>query len=90
VVSIGFINTPTMGVADALPEQRSAFMKIGDAITPVKRHGSPDEIARAVLFTAFEATFTTGARLTVDGGLGQDPSRLPVRPTKSRSPPPVS
>ena len=34
-----------MGVADAsLPEQRSAFMKIGDAITPVKRRGSLDEI----------------------------------------------
>jgi NAD(P)-dependent dehydrogenase (short-subunit alcohol dehydrogenase family) len=28
-------------------------------------------VARAVLFFAFEATFTTGARLTVDGGLGQ-------------------
>jgi NAD(P)-dependent dehydrogenase (short-subunit alcohol dehydrogenase family) len=33
------------------------------------RHGTMDEIARAVLFLAFEATFTTGVELTVDGGL---------------------
>lgn len=29
------------------------------------------EVARAVLFLAFEATFTTGIKLPVDGGLGQ-------------------
>ncbi|MEO5756167.1 MAG: SDR family oxidoreductase [Mesorhizobium sp.] len=78
VVSPGFIDTPTMGVADASPEQRAAFMAIGDAITPMKRHGSVEEVARAVLFLAFDATFTTGARLTVDGGLGQDLSPLPA------------
>jgi NAD(P)-dependent dehydrogenase (short-subunit alcohol dehydrogenase family) len=30
-----------------------------------------EEVARAVLFLAFEATFTTGVKLAVDGGLGQ-------------------
>jgi NAD(P)-dependent dehydrogenase (short-subunit alcohol dehydrogenase family) len=30
-----------------------------------------DEVADAVLFLAFDATFTTGAELAVDGGLGQ-------------------
>jgi NAD(P)-dependent dehydrogenase (short-subunit alcohol dehydrogenase family) len=35
---------------------------------PMKRFGRPEEIARAVAFLAFEATFTTGAELPVDGG----------------------
>jgi NAD(P)-dependent dehydrogenase (short-subunit alcohol dehydrogenase family) len=53
-------------------------MSIGDAVTPMKRHGTVEEVARAVLFLAFDATFTTGARLTVDGGLGQDLSPIPA------------
>jgi NAD(P)-dependent dehydrogenase (short-subunit alcohol dehydrogenase family) len=80
VVSPGFIDTPTMGVAGASAAERAAFMKIGDDVTPMKRHGTPDEVARAVLFLAFDATFTTGVRLAVDGGLGQDlsPGELPA------------
>ena len=35
---------------------------------PMKRFGRPEEIARAVAFLAFDATFTTGAELPVDGG----------------------
>jgi NAD(P)-dependent dehydrogenase (short-subunit alcohol dehydrogenase family) len=38
---------------------------------PMKRFGRPEEIARAAVFLAFEATFTTGAELTVDGGASQ-------------------
>ncbi|WP_437493638.1 SDR family oxidoreductase [Sorangium sp. So ce1014] len=37
----------------------------------MKRIGTFEEVARAVLFLAFEATFTTGVELPVDGGLGQ-------------------
>ena len=37
----------------------------------MKRHGSADEVARAALFLAFDATFTTGVELPVDGGLAQ-------------------
>jgi NAD(P)-dependent dehydrogenase (short-subunit alcohol dehydrogenase family) len=37
----------------------------------MKRIGSPDEVARAALFLGFDATFTTGAELPVDGGLSQ-------------------
>lgn len=70
-VAPGFIATPTLGVASATPEQRREFARIGDQITPMKRHGSADEVARAALFLAFEATFTTGAELPVDGGLSQ-------------------
>jgi NAD(P)-dependent dehydrogenase (short-subunit alcohol dehydrogenase family) len=38
---------------------------------PMKRFGRPEEVARAAVFLAFEATFTTGAELTVDGGASQ-------------------
>lgn len=72
VVSPGFIKTPSAGVAGFSPEERAEFEAVGDAITPMRRHGSAAEVAQAVLFLAFDATFTTGARLTVDGGLGQD------------------
>jgi pteridine reductase len=38
------------------------------AQTPLARTGSPDDIARAVLFFAAEAPFVTGQILAVDGG----------------------
>lgn len=71
VVSPGFIDTPTKGVVGFSDEERKAFKEIGDQVTPMRRNGTAEEVARAVLFLAFEATFTTGAKLAVDGGLGQ-------------------
>jgi NAD(P)-dependent dehydrogenase (short-subunit alcohol dehydrogenase family) len=41
------------------------------AMVPMKRFGTSEEIAKAVLFLAFDATFTTGAELPVDGGWSQ-------------------
>jgi pteridine reductase len=38
------------------------------AQTPLARHGSPQDIARAVLFFATQASFVTGQILAVDGG----------------------
>jgi NAD(P)-dependent dehydrogenase (short-subunit alcohol dehydrogenase family) len=38
---------------------------------PMKRFGWPEEVAKAVAFLAFEATYTTGAELAVDGGGSQ-------------------
>ena len=38
---------------------------------PMKRVGNAEEIARAVVFLAFEATYTTGAEIPVDGGASQ-------------------
>ncbi|GAA2592772.1 SDR family oxidoreductase [Winogradskya consettensis] len=67
-VSPGFIDTPSMGV-DASTEEREQFHKLGDELTPMKRHGTPEEVAAAVLFLGFDATFTTGEELVVDGGL---------------------
>jgi NAD(P)-dependent dehydrogenase (short-subunit alcohol dehydrogenase family) len=74
-VSPGFIHTPTGGITGATPEMLAAFEKVGDGLTPMRRHGSAQEVAEAVLFLAFGATFTTGAELNVDGGLGQRLSR---------------
>lgn len=70
-VGPGFIDTPTMGVAGLSEEERAALKKLGDEITPMKRHGTVEEVARAALFLAFDATFTTGVELPVDGGLAQ-------------------
>lgn len=38
---------------------------------PMKRFGQPEEVGKALIFLAFEATFTTGAELVVDGGGSQ-------------------
>ncbi|WP_033290961.1 SDR family oxidoreductase [Amycolatopsis jejuensis] len=35
---------------------------------PMSRFGAPDEVAVAMLFLAFDATYTTGAEFPVDGG----------------------
>jgi NAD(P)-dependent dehydrogenase (short-subunit alcohol dehydrogenase family) len=71
VVSPGYTDTPTMGVTGVPESVLAEFKAIGDEITPLKRHATPEEVAAAVLFLAFDATFTTGADLPVDGGLGQ-------------------
>lgn len=65
----GFIDTPTLGVAGLSPEERRGLAEIGELATPMKRHGTVDEIAAAALFLGFGATFTTGVELAVDGGI---------------------
>lgn len=67
-VSPGFVDTPTMGVAGTSPEQLDQFAAIGAKTTPMGRIATPEEVARAVLFLGFEATFTTGVELLMDGG----------------------
>lgn len=38
---------------------------------PMQRFGRSEEVAAAVAFLGFDATFTTGAELVVDGGASQ-------------------
>ncbi|MFD9700085.1 SDR family oxidoreductase [Lentzea sp. NPDC059081] len=49
-------------------EQMKAQMK---ATNPMGRFGDPAEVVSAVLYLAFDATYTTGAELPVDGGASQ-------------------
>lgn len=70
-VSPGPIATPIidkMGLPTDARAQLETQFREGN---PMKRVGQPDEVARAALFLAFDATFTTGAELPVDGGLSQ-------------------
>jgi NAD(P)-dependent dehydrogenase (short-subunit alcohol dehydrogenase family) len=41
------------------------------ARNPMLRFGDPSEVAKAVAFLAFDATYTTGAEFPVDGGASQ-------------------
>ncbi|MFC8506929.1 SDR family NAD(P)-dependent oxidoreductase [Streptomyces sp. NPDC057411] len=47
-----------------------AAQAVTSPLPPLGRLGSAEEVARAALFLATDATFTTGAQLPVDGGLG--------------------
>ncbi|HEY0619348.1 MAG TPA: SDR family oxidoreductase [Kribbella sp.] len=47
-------------------------------LPPLGRLGSAEEVARVALFLATEATFTTGARIPVDGGLGRPVTHNPT------------
>ena len=58
-------------------DECSAFMTICDAVTPIKRHGTPDEVARTVLSLGFDATFPTGELIKVDRRLGKNLSASP-------------
>ncbi|WP_433869650.1 SDR family oxidoreductase [Saccharopolyspora sp. CA-218241] len=41
------------------------------AENPMRRFGTPEEVARTVAFLAFDATYTAGAEFVVDGGITQ-------------------
>jgi NAD(P)-dependent dehydrogenase (short-subunit alcohol dehydrogenase family) len=72
------VNAVSPGPIDTGILDRSMPAQAAEALTaqmtannPMGRFGTPDEIARAVAFLAFDATFTTGAELAVDGGVSQ-------------------
>ena len=70
-VAPGYIKTPTMGVAGLSEEERREFERQGDTSTPLKRNGTVQEVAKAALFLAGDATFSTNVELAVDGGFAQ-------------------
>jgi NAD(P)-dependent dehydrogenase (short-subunit alcohol dehydrogenase family) len=70
-VSPGPTETPIVG--KSMPDKDMAAQLTGqmrEAI-PMKRFGTAEELAKAVLFLAFDATFMTGVELPVDGGWSQ-------------------
>jgi NAD(P)-dependent dehydrogenase (short-subunit alcohol dehydrogenase family) len=64
-IDTGILNRslPADAVEPTIAQMREA--------NPMKRFGRPEEVVRAVAFLAFEATYTTGAELVVDGGASQ-------------------
>ncbi|OPX05410.1 SDR family oxidoreductase [Mycobacterium sp. AT1] len=52
-------------------EAAREFIAAQRAVNPMRRLGEPEEVAKAIVFLAFDATYTTGAELTVDGGASQ-------------------
>lgn len=72
VISPGPIDTPIfqkMGMSD---EDAKKYVQGFGATIPIKRAGSPDEIASAVLFlSSSDSKFICGAEIFADGGFGQ-------------------
>ena len=70
-VSPGPTDTPTWN--KAFPDTQTAAQVIRQMseANPMKRLGTSEEVAKAVLFLGFDATYTTGAELSVDGGQSQ-------------------
>ena len=68
-VSPGPIDTPIF-LKNGYPQAAAdAFLDGARTRVPLGRPGLPDEVARAALYLAADATYTTGAELFVDGGL---------------------
>lgn len=63
------VNCVAPGMID-LGEKSAAFMKRMAKQTPMRRNGSAEEVAAAVLFFASAPHFITGQIMAVDGGLG--------------------
>jgi NAD(P)-dependent dehydrogenase (short-subunit alcohol dehydrogenase family) len=69
-VSPGPVDTgilETMMSAEAA--ERFKAERVAD--NPMQRFGTPDEVARAAAFLAFDATYTAGTEFAVDGGATQ-------------------
>ena len=73
VVSPGIIPTPAYSTALGMTqEQIDQFSSTGTANIPIARPGTPDEIAKAVVFLASDdSSYVTGVELFVDGGMTQ-------------------
>jgi NAD(P)-dependent dehydrogenase (short-subunit alcohol dehydrogenase family) len=71
-VSPGVIDTPGLSDLMASSESGQQRMKMISSSVPLGRLGTPDEIAKAVVFLACDdSSYVTGTELFVDGGFAQ-------------------
>ena len=70
-VSPGPIDTGILEKVYPAEDMRTQVKGHTRGIIPMRCFGASEEIAKAVLFLAFDATFPTGAELPVDGGWSQ-------------------
>jgi len=71
-VSPGSIDTPGLNSLLASSEAGEQRRKMISSVVPLGRFGTPDEIAKAVVFLASDdSSYVTGAELFVDGGFAQ-------------------
>jgi NAD(P)-dependent dehydrogenase (short-subunit alcohol dehydrogenase family) len=69
-VNPGVIDTPMVAQEVAKASDKAGYERQMNMDHPIGRIGQPEEVAKAVLFLASdEASFITGAALSVDGGL---------------------
>jgi NAD(P)-dependent dehydrogenase (short-subunit alcohol dehydrogenase family) len=70
MVSPGPTDTPIITrTGGVTPEAVAGLKQVMTDVVPMKRMGTPEEIARAALFLASdEASFITGIDMYVDGG----------------------
>lgn len=64
------VNAVAPGMIDLGEKAAKAFMRRMARQTPMRRNGTGEEVAAAVLFFATAPHFVTGQILAVDGGLG--------------------
>jgi len=68
-VSPGPVNTPLWGKVGMQEDQLAQVASHIQSKVPLKKFGTPEEIAKVVVFLASDdSTFTTGAEFVVDGG----------------------
>jgi len=64
------VNCVAPGMIGLGEKSGAAFMRRMAKLTPMRRNGTGDDVAAAVLFFAMAPRFITGQILAVDGGLG--------------------
>lgn len=76
-IRVNAVNPGPIGETDILQKvgmpkeaKDQVYLQMAESV-PMKRLGTPEEIAKAVAFLAIDATFTTGAEIPVDGGWSQ-------------------
>lgn len=70
----GPVDTPLWGKVGMPEEQLTQVASLIQSKVPLRKFGSAEEIAKAVLFLASDASsFTTGAEFVVDGGFNLNP-----------------